>query len=150
MLLVRAGTELMARHAELARERALASRVPAELRPAAAGWDDVCRRLAEAVEGARAALGLKVVRHQLLLQRLARAGTYLRAAAACLCRASSAPDDVGLAERSVTRLLGEADGQLARMASAVRDEAADTKLSDVLYGRSDAARESAVPEEGSR
>jgi alkylation response protein AidB-like acyl-CoA dehydrogenase len=136
VLLVRAGTELFARHAEVSAPGSLGAQVAPDLGPVAKGWDDVRGHLCEALERGRVAFGLRVVRHQLLLQRLARAAICLRAAAAAMARATA--DEAGnvwLAERAAATLLDDADGQIARSRTADDDEAIATKLTDRLYGK---------------
>jgi acyl-CoA dehydrogenase len=136
VLLVRAGTELFARHAEVSAKGNLAGQVASELGPVARGWDDARARLGEALDRGRAAFGLRVVRHQLLLQRLASAAICLRAAAAAMARASADPSgDVWLAERAAATLLDEAAGHVTRAGTADDDEAIAAKVSDRLYGK---------------
>jgi acyl-CoA dehydrogenase len=137
VLLVRAGTELFARHAEVSAPGSVAGQVASELGPVARGWDDVRARLGEELARGRTAFGLRIVRHQLLLQRLARAAICLRAAAAAMARATSDPSAGGvwLAERAAATLLDEAASHVARSRAADDDEAMATKVSDRLYGK---------------
>jgi alkylation response protein AidB-like acyl-CoA dehydrogenase len=136
VLLVRAGTELFARRAEVSAPGSLANQVAPELVPVAKGWDEMRGRLGEALERGRTAFGLRVVRHQILLQRLARAAICLRAAAAAMARATAESSaDVWLAERATATLLDDAAGHIARAQAADDDEAVATKVSDRLYGK---------------
>jgi acyl-CoA dehydrogenase len=136
VLLIRAGTELFARHADVSAPGNLPDQVAPELQAVARGWDDVRRHLTEALDRGRRAFGLRIVRHQLLLQRLARAAIDLRAAAAAMARATAdATGDVWLAERAAATLLGTADSQIARACTADDDEAIATKVTDRLYGK---------------
>jgi acyl-CoA dehydrogenase len=136
VLLLRAGTELFARHAEVSAPGSLAHQVAPDLAAAARNWDDVRKRLAEGLDAGRRAFGLRVVRHQLLLQRLARAAILLRAAAAAMARATAdASGDVWLAERAAVTLVGEADGEITRARAADDDETMATRVTDRLYGK---------------
>lgn len=134
VLLVRLGAAVLSRGSgpELP---ALAAVVPAELRGAALEWDRVSIALRAAATEVRHAYGVAVVRHQLVLQAIARASIALHAACAALLRASapSRDDDLALARHAVEDLVLEAKGHLASLARAGRDEERASTLTARLY-----------------
>lgn len=109
---------------------------------------ETCQRLgktAEAWEAANASLedalllvhrryGIKVVKHQLILQCLSRSHIALQAASASLWNAQHASDDAkSLAESAARMLLDEAANTLKTLDRAEQDAARDLALTEALY-----------------
>ena len=122
VLLVRVGASMLARPP--ARE---IDCVP-ELRELADRVESLERTLRHEAGALAERLGVEAIRHQVALQRLARAQIAVRAAGAVLERASGA--DVPLAAYAVEQLVDEGRSSLERVWSADRDEAAARAMTD--------------------
>lgn len=134
VLLVRGGTAVLSRRPSLSRA-SLATEVDPDLEREAKAWDALHARLTDARLSVAKEHGVGVVRHQLVLQAVARANLCLVTALATLLRASSA---AGASERELGRhasedLLLEAERHLDDLARAVRDEARVHAVSEHLY-----------------
>ena len=81
----------------------------------------------------RERLGVGAVRHQLVLQRLARALVCAHAARVTMERASE--EDSAVASHAARILAAEAEGWLARLAQADADEEAAREVTDCIYAR---------------
>ena len=99
----------------------------------AKAWEALRARFSDATQSVRTEHGVGVVRHQLVLQAVARANLALLAALGCLLRAQARPDELGLARHAAEDLLFEAEQHLNELGRAVRDEARVHAVSDQLY-----------------
>jgi alkylation response protein AidB-like acyl-CoA dehydrogenase len=133
VILVFAGTALIAVSQSDSGRRCHES-VAADLAEAAQAWNSVDKRLETALERIRKQYGVKAVRHQLILQRLARAHIALQAASASLWRARAA-DEVarGVARLAVEQLLATAEQNLMALECAEADEARHLEITEALY-----------------
>ena len=122
VLLVRVGAAMLAGQA--ARE----VKCEPELCEVAERVERVERTLRHEVGALAERLGVEAIRHQVALQRIARAQIGVRAAAAVLERASGA--DVPLARYAAEQLIEEARSWLDRLWWADRDEAAARDMTD--------------------
>lgn len=107
--------------------------LPGPLEREARAWDALRARFVDACLSVRAEHGVGVVRHQLVLQAVARANLALTAALGSLLRANARPDEVALARHAVEDLMLEAEEHLNDLARAVRDESRAHALSEELY-----------------
>jgi acyl-CoA dehydrogenase len=133
VLLVHLGTALIALP-DTSRERTVyQAREPA--------FEEVTQRFAalnekleEALVTVRRKYGIRAVKHQLILQRLARGHIALQAASASLWRAEQAdPETQLLATHAAAMLLDKADDTMASLGRAEPDASRDLALSDLLY-----------------
>ena len=81
----------------------------------------------------RTRLGVGAVRHQLVLQRLARALVCTRAARVSIERARE--EDLAVARHAAEILATEAEGWLSRLACAEADEEAAREVTDRIYAQ---------------
>ena len=107
--------------------------LPGPLEREAKAWEALRARFSDATQSVRTEHGVGVVRHQLVLQAVARANLALLAALGCLLRAQARPDELGLARHAAEDLLFEAEQHLNELGRAVRDEARVHAVSDQLY-----------------
>ena len=130
VLLVRGGAAALSRKpAEAPAKLALAGPLERE----AKAWDALRARFVDATLSVRAEHGVGVVRHQLVLQAVARANVALSAALGVLLRGTAEPGEVAFARHAAEDLLLEAEQHLHELARAVRDESRVHALSEHLY-----------------
>jgi alkylation response protein AidB-like acyl-CoA dehydrogenase len=133
VILVFAGTALIATPDATDYRRSHGQSEPA-LVEAARKWDEVDGEMERAVADIRDRYGVKAVRYQLLLQRLARAHIALQAASVSIWRAAGADESAqALANRAVGIYLTEARDNLHALGRAENDTADDMALSNALY-----------------
>jgi alkylation response protein AidB-like acyl-CoA dehydrogenase len=97
-------------------------------------WEAINASLEEALISVHRRYGIKVVKQQLVLQRLASSHIAVQAASASIWRAQHASDDAkSLADNAARMLLDEATDILKRLDRAEQDAARDLALSDALY-----------------
>ncbi len=108
--------------------------VPDSLAGAGARWQTTDERLTSATQAVRREHGVGAVRHQLVLQRLARAHSSLLAASAAIRRAgpSPSPRQALLASACVSRMATEAERHLDALGRAEEDEERDLRLFEQL------------------
>ncbi len=133
VILVFAGTALIAVSQSDSGRRSHETVAP-DLVEAAQAWDSVDKELETALNSIRKTYGVKAIRHQLILQRLARAHIALQAASASLWRAQGA-DAVarGVARLAVEHLLATAKDNLSILENAQTDESRDVEITEALY-----------------
>lgn len=95
--------------------------------------DDLVRRIGAAARDISDRQGVGAVRHQLALQRLARALVCARAAQACLAGGWNV--DPALARHAVRTLVAEGADWLSKLRGADADEADARELTDRMYAR---------------
>ena len=95
--------------------------------------EELARSLRRETERVRERRGVGAVRHQLVLQRLARALVCTRAARASIER--PVEEDSALAGYAAETLAEEAYGWLSRLGRAEADEEADREVTDRMYAR---------------
>ncbi|MBN1652949.1 MAG: acyl-CoA dehydrogenase family protein [Deltaproteobacteria bacterium] len=133
VILVFAGTALIALSRSDAGRRCHATVEP-DLEEVARAWERVEQELQESLDRVRKKYGVKAIRHQLVLQRLARAHIALQAASASLWRAR-AVDAVArsVARLSVQQLLATAKENLSTLESSEIDESNHLQVTEALY-----------------
>lgn len=97
------------------------------------GVDELGRSIAVAAREIRDRQGVGAVRHQLALQRLARALVCVRAAQACL--AGGWTEDPTVARHAVRTLVAEGADWLSKLGRAEADEADAREVTDRMYAR---------------
>lgn len=130
VLLVRGGAAVLGRKPAASPARLA---LDGALEREAKAWDALRARFVDASLSVRAEHGVGVVRHQLVLQAVARANLALTAALAALLRGHARPDEVALARHAAEDLMLEAEQHLHELARAVRDESRVHALSEHLY-----------------
>ncbi|MBK7585348.1 MAG: acyl-CoA dehydrogenase family protein [Myxococcales bacterium] len=149
VLLVRGGAAVLGRKPG-ADSASLAPSLSGPLEREAKAWDSLRARFVDATLSVRTEHGVGVVRHQLVLQAVARASLALTAALGCLLRAHARQDDLelSLARHATEDLMLEAERHLDDLGRAVRDESRVHALSEHLYApfRRTAARSPESPE----
>lgn len=130
VLLVRGGAAVLGRRPAPTPARLP---LPGPLEREAKAWEALRARFSDATQSVRAEHGVGVVRHQLVLQAVARANLALLAALGCLLRAQACPSELGLARHAAEDLMFEAEQHLNELGRAVRDEARVHAVSDQLY-----------------
>jgi len=101
-------------------------------------WERTERRLEEAVVAVKSRLGVGAVRHQLLLQRLARAHMAQLAASACMRGEQDGNGtDALVVAYAVVELTSFADGQLDLLQGSEADAVRDAAVTDSLYSAQD-------------
>jgi alkylation response protein AidB-like acyl-CoA dehydrogenase len=97
--------------------------------------EDLDRWLAHAVDEIRERWGVAAVRHQVLLQRLARAAMCARAARACVEQPHGDDGADRVAAHAARTLAEEGADWLQRLELAEADEEAEATLTDHIYAR---------------
>ncbi len=134
VILVYAGTALIAAP-DANHDRRVHGQPDSGLEDVAGEWEEVNELLETALSSVRQRYGVKAIRHQLLLKRLARAHIALQASSAAIWRAEGAGEEAkAVARRSVRYLLVEARRNTAILERAEQDATVDTGISDALYG----------------
>lgn len=134
VLLVRGGAAVLGRRA-IPSETRLAASLSGPLEGEAKAWDALQARFVDAKLSVRAEHGVGVVRHQLVLQAVARTNVALTAALASLTRAHARRSDLELvlARHAAEDLMLEAEQHMRDLARAMRDESRVYALSEHLY-----------------
>ncbi len=113
--------------------RGIESREPL-LADACREWDEVDGRLEQCLQEVRSQFGVKAVKKQLVLHRLARAHMALQAASASMRRAEgSAVAALAIAQNAVRMLLAEGRQNLDILPQAEPDAARDNDITEALY-----------------
>jgi alkylation response protein AidB-like acyl-CoA dehydrogenase len=107
------------------------------LAPEAKAWAALRARFVDAALSVRAEHGVGVVRHQLVLQAIARANLALAAGLACLLRGNAKEDEIPLARHAAEDQIEDAERHLNDLTRAVRDETRTHALSERLYAKKD-------------
>lgn len=130
VLLVRGGAAVLGRKPS---PEPLRLALGGALAPEAKSWQALYGRFLEAAARVRAEHGVGVVRHQLVLQSIARANLALLAGLGCLLRAEARPDELALGRHAAEDALAEVEEHLGALSRALRDETRVQALSELLY-----------------
>ena len=104
------------------------------LADACRAWNEVDGRLEQSLRDVRSQFGVKAVKKQLVLQRLARAHMALQAASASIWRAEgSAEAAMAIAQNAVRVLLTEAGRNLDLLPEGEPDAVRDLDITEALY-----------------
>lgn len=134
VLLVHVGTALLAGAEDPARRLHDPDGLPPLLGEPARRWEVLEQRLQTQTRAIRSDKGVAAVRHQLILQRLARAHACLLATSASLARAGhpATPRDEALASSAASHLTVEAARHLDALEHAEEDEERDRRVAAFL------------------